>query len=162
MMQPDTAEEGRGVSRARGAKGSRLPLGRDFWEEGERRKADEEREKRERLLEQRKLQEKRVDQWYLPKELIPTKGDNFSLLRSLQEHAGRETKANLDSPEKTDVDPIRPSAPLPPASNNDHADAVGNVEAGGNVEHLRRFQPSVPQSDTQNSLPSYDEAINIT
>ena len=159
--------EGAQISKAGGAirknlkeekmRNSRMPLV-EIWEEGERRKAQEQEQEERRLEKQRKLQETRGDQWYLPKELDPVKGDNFSVLRTLQEQGGPSTAMKLLDSTKpmTGVDPIISSAPILPADKT--------KEASGNVEGLGQFQASAPPqtaADNQSSLPSYEEAINI-
>merc|ERR1712107_429068 len=69
---------GAGVEEHRAEKtnGNKLPL-LQIWEEGERRKAEEQTRERERLQEQKKLQRLRKDQWYLPKEFQPVWGTIF-------------------------------------------------------------------------------------
>ena len=160
-MQPQNIYgEGADISKTGGAirknlkdakvKNSGMPLVR-IWEEGERRKVDEEK----RLEGERKLQVLRGNQWYLPKELAPVKGDNFSVLRTLQEQAGWPTKETLDSRKAPDL--IIPSAPSLPTDNTENA--------SGNIVGLGQFQANAPPQtadDTQCSLPSYEEAINIT
>ena len=158
-----TGDERAGISKGGGAtlkaekmKNSRMPLVR-IWEEGERRRVQEQAQEEKRLEQQRKLQEMRGDQWYLPKELDPVKGDNFSVLRTLQEQSGPLTMGVLDSTKPmAPVDPIIPSAPTMP-------DADNMKNASGNVDSFGRFQASAPSqtaADTQCSLPSYEEAIN--
>ena len=164
MKPHKTGAEGAEISNVGGAirknlkeekiRNSRVPLVGIDWEEGERRKAQEHEEEEKRLQEQRKLQEIRGDQWYLPKELGPVKGDNFSVLRTLQEQSGSKTKAMLDSTKPT-AQIISSAPPLP---------ADKTKSASGNVEGLEQFQASAPSQtadDTQCSLPSYDEVINI-
>ena len=164
-MKPHTAVEGAGISKAGGAirknlkeekvKNSRMPL-QGIWEEGERRKAREDEQEEKRLENQRKLQEMRGDQWYLPKELAPVKGDNFSVLRTLQEQSGAQSKETLESTKPTTPDQIIPSAPSLSAENT--------KDASGNVDGLRQFEasaPAPPQTTAQCCLPSYEEAINM-
>ena len=156
-----TRDERAGISKEGGAnikgekmKNSRMPLVR-IWEEGERRRVQEQEQEEKRLEQQRKLQEMRGDQWYLPKELDPVKGDNFSVLRTLQEQSGSRTTGILDSTKSTaPVNPIIPSAPALPADNIKNA-------SGKVIESLGRFQASAPLQTTQCCLPSYEEAINI-
>merc|ERR1711953_187770 len=94
--------------RAEKMKGSNLPL-LQIWEEGERRKAEEQTREKERLQEQKKLQRLRKDQWYLPKEFQTVEGDNFSVLRALQQEESEGTKASLEPSQTQDGDPIKPS-----------------------------------------------------
>ena len=136
----------------------RVPLIGIDWEEAERTKAQEREEEEKRLQEQRKLKKIRGDQWYLPKELGSVKGDNFSVLRTLQEQSVSKTKAMLDSTKPTAQ--IKSSAPSLPVDKT--------KTASGNVEGLEQFQASAPsqtaddtQIESQCSLPSYDEVINI-
>ena len=144
--------------RAEKTNGNKLPL-LQIWEEGERRKAEEQTRERERLQEQKKLQRLRKDQWYLPREFQPVEGDNFSVLRALQQES-EGTKASLEASQSQDGDPIKPSAPT------EH-NASRNVESLGQHmltvdESLRPSAPPQPSTDDLCSLPSYEEAINIS
>ena len=153
---------GAGVEEHRAEKtnGNKLPL-LQIWEEGERRKAEEQTRERERLQEQKKLQRLRKDQWYLPKEFQPVEGDNFSVLRALQQDC-EATKASLKPRQTPDGDPIKPLAPT-----EHYMNASSNVESLGQHmlpvdESLRPSAPPQPSTDDLCSLPSYEEAINIS
>ena len=144
--------------RAEKMKESNLPL-LQIWEEGERRKAEEQTREKERLQEQKKLQRLRKDQWYLPREFQPVEGDNFSVLRALHQES-EATKASLKPRQTPDGDPIKPSAP------EEHY-ASRNVGSLGQHmlpvdESLRPSAPPQPSTDDLCSLPSYEEAINIS